>query len=100
MKQYRPAAPLLHAHATAKGYQVCESEDGGIGPHHAIGPLWPTPKGAYRYADVIEERRRNPVSPLRVEAPPRALTSGCPPSPLSRRPRRPLRPSRKPGGFV
>lgn len=67
MKQYRPAPPLIHVEID-KGYQVCEVAEGGTGGHHRIGPRWPTGKDAYRYADTIEERRRNPVNPLRDDA--------------------------------
>ena len=80
MKQYRPAPSILHVEIDKGQYQVCESENGGTGPHHRIGPKFPTGKEAYRYADTIEERRREPISPLRVEASPLDAKQSPPPA--------------------
>ena len=82
MKQYRPPAPLIHVHLNGDTtYQVCEIAEGGIGRHSAIGPKYPSPgKGAYVLANAIEERRRNPVSPLRVEASPLDAKQSPPPA--------------------
>ena len=78
MKQYRPAPPLIHVEIDHGAYQVCEVTEGGCGSHTRIGPKWPTGREAYRYADVIEERRLSPVSPLRVETPPAGADSRSP----------------------
>jgi hypothetical protein len=87
MKQYRPANPLIHVEINKPAdadwtYQVCEIEAGGTGPHHRIGPKFPTNKAACAYANVIEERRANPVSPLRVEASPAGADSRVSPFPV------------------
>lgn len=87
MKQYRPPAPLFHVEINKPTdadwtYQVCEVEDGGTGPHHRIGPKFPTGKAAYRYAETVEARRRDPVSPLRVEASPAGADSRVSPFPV------------------
>lgn len=63
--------PVVHvtAHQTPKGtrYQVVRSENGGLGPHTDLGPQWPTPKEACRYAELID---RPFVSPLSGAEPP------------------------------
>jgi hypothetical protein len=64
MKQYRPAGPQIHI-VYRKGYQVVSSEDGGRGPQRPLGPVWPTPVSAFRYAETM--RSMPEVSPLRAE---------------------------------
>jgi hypothetical protein len=65
VKQYRPASDQIHI-VYRKGYQVVSSEDGGRGPHHDLGPKWPTPETAFRYAETL--RTMPDVSPLRETA--------------------------------
>jgi hypothetical protein len=69
MRVQRPASPQMNAVPRKKGddwwWQIVVSDDGGRGPHHDLGPLWPTNRDAYRYMDLMAERRQ--ISPLRAE---------------------------------
>lgn len=83
VKQYRPAPPQFHCHVNKIGdawfYQPCMADNGGTGPHHKVGPAWPTGKAAYRFMERYEQRHLNP-SPLRVEASPLDAKQSPPPA--------------------